>query len=277
MHTPQGLQWLDVDLAIGKGENVSVFGESGAGKTTLLRMLAGLTRPDEGQICVDGEIWFDSRRKINLPVQKRRVGFISQENSLFPNMTVRQNLEYAGTGSNVDEWLGLMGLKGLASQRPDKLSGGQKQRVALIRALVHEPRILLMDEPLSDLDVTARLGVQDEIVKAYRKTGLATILVSHDLSEVFKLSQKVFILEQGRVIKSGKPQDVFVNADVSGKFKFSGQIVEIHKDGVLNILTLAIGNQIAKVVASDEEITGLGVGSRVIVASKAFNPLILKV
>ncbi len=280
MHTPRGQEWLDIDLNIAKGEFVTVFGESGAGKTTLLRILAGLTQAQEGYIEIDGDVWFDSQKGINLPIQQRKIGFISQESSLFPHMTVRENLEYACSDKNalnsIEEWIITIGLKGLEAQRPDQISGGQKQRVALIRALIKQPKILLLDEPLSDLDIHARLNLQDEIIKVYQKTGITTILVSHDLSEVFRLSRKVFIIHRGKITKSGSPQEVFVNNDLSGKFKFTGEIIEIHKDGVLNILTLSIGNHVTKVVASDEEILGLTIGSKVIVASKAFNPLIFK-
>ena len=279
MHTPLGKEMLDVDLSIGRGEFVSLFGESGAGKTTFLRLLAGLAQPQEGYIEVDGEVWFDSRKKINRPVQQRKTGFVFQEDNLFPHMTVRENLEYACAdkkdAGGIEEWLAVMGLKGLEGQKPDTISGGQKQRTALIRALISRPKILLLDEPLSDLDIHSRLNLQDEIIKAYRKTGITTVLVSHDLPEVFKLSQKVFVLEHGRITRSGSPREVFAPNDVSGKFQFTGEIIEISKDGVLNILTLSIGNHVAKVAASDEEIAGLGTGSRVIVAAKAFNPLIL--
>jgi len=279
MHTPQGKEWLDIDLNIPKGEFVTLFGESGAGKTTFLRILAGLTQPQEGYIEVGGEVWFDSRKKINIPVQQRKTGFVFQENSLFPHMTVLENLEYACGDKkehrSISEWIAVMGLKGLEAQKPDKISGGQKQRVALIRALISRPKILLLDEPLSDLDTNARLSLQDEIIKVYQKTGITTLLVSHDLSEVLKLSKKVFVIDRGKIARSGTPQEVFVNNDVSGKFKFTGQIIEVQKDGVLNILTLSIGNNVVKVVASDEEIAGLSIGSKVIVAAKAFNPLIL--
>ncbi|MDE1919985.1 MAG: ATP-binding cassette domain-containing protein [Candidatus Omnitrophica bacterium] len=281
MHTPQGQEWIDVDLNIDRGEFVALFGKSAAGKTTLLRMLAGLTRPQEGYIEVDGEIWFDSRRKIDLPVQQRRTGFVFQDDGLFPHMTVRRNLEYA-CGDKADhdmiyEWTAVMGLKGMEDRKPSQLSGGQKRRVALARALLSKPKMMLLDEPLSGLDLHARLDVQDEIIKAWRKTGITTILVSHDLSEVFKMSQKIFVIEQGRITASGSPQDVFINRELSGKFRFTGQIIDIQRDGVVNILTLCVGNHLTKVVAGDEEISGLAVGSRVIVAAKAFNPLILKV
>jgi len=281
MHTPQGQEWLDVDLAIEKGEFVTLFGESGAGKTTVLRLLAGLIQPQEGYIEVDGKIWYDSQGQINLPIQQRRIGFVFQDNCLFPHMTVLENLEYACSDreakSSIQEWIASLGLKGFEDRKPDAISGGQKQRVALVRALINRPNILLLDEPLSDLDIRSRLNLQDEIVKVYQNTKITTIMVSHDLSEVFKLSKKVFVIEQGKITKTGRPQEIFVNNDLSGKFKFTGEIIEIQKDGILNILTISIGNQVTKVVASDEEILGLTVGSKVIVAAKAFNPLILKV
>jgi molybdate transport system ATP-binding protein len=255
------------------------LGKSGAGKTTFLRILAGLTDPQEGYIEVDGEIWFDSRQKINRQVRQRKIGFVFQENNLFPHMTVRENLEYACNErkayESIKEWTVAMGLKGLEDQKPDKISSGQKQRVALVRALINNPAILLLDEPLSVLDIHSRLNLQDEIIKVYQKTKITTILVSHDLSEVFKLSKKVFVIDRGKITKSGSPQEVFVGNNLSGKFKFTGEIIEIHKDGVLNILTLNIGNHLTKVVASDEEIIGLTIGSKVVVAAKAFNPLIL--
>jgi len=280
MHTHQGEEWLDVDLNISEGEFIAIFGESGAGKTTILRFLAGLILPQEGFIEVDGEIWYDSRCKINLPVNSRKIGFVFQENNLFPHMTARQNLEYACSDrkyqGDIDEWISVLGLKGLEDQRPDKLSGGQKQRVALARALIRRPKMLLLDEPLSDLDIHSRLKLQDEIHKVYTKTRITTILVSHDISEIFKLSNMVFVLERGKIIKFGSPEKVFVNNDLSGKFKFTGEILEIHQDGVLNILTISIGNQVTKVIATGEEIAGLSIGSKVIVAAKAFNPLILK-
>lgn len=280
MKTPWGPRPLDVDVQIEKGEFVTLFGESGAGKTTLLKMISGLTKPQEGYIEVEGKVWFDSRRKWNLPVQERKVGFVFQEYSLFPNMTIRQNIEYALANRNeeqgIEEWLQAMDLKGLENQKPDQLSGGQKQRVALARALVSQPKILLLDEPLSALDMNLRLRLQDEIFKIYQKTKITTILVSHDLSEVFKLSGKIFVIKEGTIVQSGDPKEVLVNKNLSGKFKFAGEIVEINKDGILNILTVQIGNTLTKVVATDEEMARLKIGSKVIVATKAFNPLILE-
>lgn len=280
MRTSRGIDQLDVDLSVEKGEFVAFFGESGTGKTTLLRIVAGLTDPDEGYVEVDGKVWFDSQKRINLPIQQRRVGFVFQEHTLFPNMTIGENLLFALMDKNqkpiVDEWLEIMDLKELKHQRPQKLSGGQRQRAALARCLVNQPDILLLDEPLSALDLNLRLRLQDEIVKIYQKTQITTIFVSHELSEVFKLSSRVFMMSRGKIVRVGCPKDVFINGHLSGKFKFSGEIIEINKDGVVNILTVRIGNNITKVVATDEEMAGLKAGGKVIVATKAFNPLIFK-
>ncbi len=277
--TSQGLERLDVDFEIKPQEFVTLFGESGAGKTTLLRMIAGLTSPEEGYIEVNGNVWFDSRREFSLPIQKRKVGFVFQEYSLFPNMTVCQNLRYAlydrGHEQAIDEWLKLMDLKGLENQKPDQLSGGQKQRVALARALVRSPQVLLLDEPLSALDLNLRLKLQDEIVKIHQKIKIPMILVSHDVSEVFKLSGRIFVIDKGKIIKSGIPAELFAHK-ISGKFKFTAEILEIKKDGIVNILTVKIGNHIAKVVATDEEVAYLKVGSKIVVATKAFNPMIFR-
>ena len=215
MQTPHGQKLLDIDLNISVGKFVAVFGESGAGKTTLLRMLCGLTKPQEGYIEFNKEVWFDSRKGIDVPVQQRRVGFVFQENTLFPHMTVRENLEFAsskGQGHEcIEEWIDTMGLKGLEGQKPHRLSSGQKQRAALIRAIVSRPKILLLDEPLSNLDIHARIKLQDEIIKVFRKTGITMILVSHDIPEVFKLSQKVFVVDHGRIIKHGSPGEIFID------------------------------------------------------------------
>ena len=214
MNTPQGPGLLDVDLSIQRGEFVTLFGGSGAGKTTILRILAGLTQPDEGRVEFDGETWFDSSNRIDLPVQKRRVGFVFQDYSVFPHMTIWENLWFAlrdkTQAKNIDLWLETMDLKGLRNQRSHQLSGGQKQRVALARALVNEPQILLLDEPLSALDSELRARLQDEIVRIYQKTHITTILVSHDLPEVHKLSARIFVLEHGKIVKSGHPQEIFL-------------------------------------------------------------------
>ena len=195
-------------------------------------------------------------------------------------MTVRENLRFAleekRDSAVIDTLLDTVGLETLASRYPDTLSGGQKQRVALIRALVRRPEILLLDEPLSALDLQMRLKLQDELLRMHREFGLTTLLVSHDLSEIFKLSNRVIMLEHGTVTGDGSPEELFVSGELGGKFKFTGELLRIDKNGVVHILTLLIGSSIVRVVATDAEAAGLAVGDRVAVASKAFNPLIEK-
>jgi len=272
---------LDVDFLIEANDLVTIFGASGAGKTTILRMIAGLTTPDEGLIQVGTEVWFDSKAGINKPVQERSIGFVFQDYNLFPNMTVRQNLEYALHDKQdkplVDELLALANLTELANRKPQTLSGGQKQRLALIRALARKPKIFLFDEPLSSLDLELRLKLQDEILTLYGRFKIPTIFVTHDLSEIYKMSSTVFILEHGRITRTGKPSEIFGQDNLSGKFKFVGTVLELVQDNFLYIVTIQIGQNITKVVVTEDEAAGLKVGDKVIVAAKAFNPILLKV
>ena len=277
--TAHGIMPLSVDIEIGAGEFVSAFGESGAGKTSLLRMIAGLMTPDQGSIEVDGALWFDSDKKINLPVQRRSIGFVFQDYNLFPHMSVKENLLFAlgpkQAPAIIDELLDAIHLKGYENRRPAFLSSGQRQRAALARAIIRQPKILLLDEPFSALDVDLRLRLQDELLNLHRRFKTTSLFVSHDIPEVFKLSEKIFILEKGRVIKSGAPENVFASYNVSGKFKFIGKILEIVPDGFMRIITLQIDNTVTKVVATDEESKNYKVGDRITVAAKAFNPIIL--
>lgn len=280
LETSEGNLNLDVAFEVKKEEFVSLFGKSGAGKTTILRMLAGLTSADQGFIEVEDEVWFDSRKRINLPAQKRSIGFVFQDYNLFPNMNVQENLEFALLSPNdrelIDELLELVHLTNLKKRNAQALSGGEKQRVAVIRALLRRPKILLLDEPLAALEEELRLKLQDDILALTKRLAVTTICVTHDLSEVFKLAERIFLLEGGRITRSGSPAELFVENSISGKFKFIGEILEIKKSDVVNILTIQIGRNLTKVVATDEEIKDLKVGEKVIVSAKAFNPIILK-
>ncbi len=213
MLTSEGKCLLKVDLEIANNELLCLFGHSGAGKTTLLRILAGLFNPDRGFISFNGEVWYDSVKKINLPPQQRNVGLVFQDYALFPNMTVRRNIEFAQKIRNADEVDSLLshfGLEVLQKQYPTKLSGGQKQRVALARALAAKPNLLLLDEPLSALDYEMRLNLQDEILKAHKLLNSQTLLVSHDKEEVLKLADTVVVLRNGAVINQGRPVDILL-------------------------------------------------------------------
>jgi molybdate transport system ATP-binding protein len=209
LFSAQGGMLLDVDFTVKKGELVTLYGASGAGKTSVLRMLCGLTLPDDGFISVQGQVWFDAQRKINLKPQQRNVGIVFQDYALFPNLTVKENLEYAldkqQSHTMVDDLLELMELTSLYNKRPVFLSGGQQQRVALARAIVRRPKILLLDEPMSALDTTLRLKIQDYILRVHEQFQLTTIIVSHDILEVIRLSKHVFLMEHGKIVKQGEP------------------------------------------------------------------------
>jgi molybdate transport system ATP-binding protein len=212
LFSPGGEMSLDVDVKINRGELITLYGPSGAGKTTLLRMLCGLTNPDSGIISVEEEAWCDIEKKINLKPQQRDVGIVFQDYALFPNMTVQENLEYAlkkkQPSAIVGELLELMELTQLRDKKPSLLSGGQRQRVALARAIVRKPKILLLDEPMSALDTALRLKIQDYILRIHSQFKLTTILVSHDIFEVLRLSKHVYLLEGGKIINHGAPEDI---------------------------------------------------------------------
>jgi molybdate transport system ATP-binding protein len=270
---------FDVAGALQAGEFAALFGPSGAGKTTLLRLLAGLGKPQAGRLVVDGKIWFDSERGIDLPPQRRAIGFVFQDHALFPNMTVRDNVAYAldkGDGAWLAELLEACGLTGLSERLPDTLSGGQKQRVALARALARKPKLLLLDEPLSALDLRLRLQLQDELRSLHRRFGLTTLMVSHDLGEVFKLAHKVLRMEQGRVVQAGTPAALFLHKESAGRINLQAQVLEIRREDVVYTISLLVGSEIVDVVASGEEAQALRVGETVSLAAKSFNPLLFR-
>ncbi len=281
LHAAQGEMLLDLNLEIEQGTLVAIYGPSGAGKTSTLKILSGLLQPDSGILSVNDNLWFDTKQKINLKPQQRNVGYLFQDYALFPNMTVLQNLAFALSKkqdrSILQELIEMMELGELQDRKPATLSGGQKQRVALARALVQRPQILLLDEPLSALDRKIRSKLQNYILSIHRRYNLTTILISHDIGEIHKLADKVIILENGQVAQEGTPTDIFINQKISGKFKFTGEVLNIEQEEVVYIVTVLIQNQIVKVIAQSTEIEGLKIGDQVMVASKAFNPIIYKI
>ncbi|NNE03506.1 MAG: ATP-binding cassette domain-containing protein [Eudoraea sp.] len=272
---------LDISLNIQKGELITLYGPSGVGKTSCLRILAGLMAPDRGLIKVEDTIWFNSETKKNSSPQERSVGFLFQDYALFPNMTVRENLEFAlKKGQQKDiitELIDVIELGDLQHRNPMTLSGGQKQRVALARALVHKPQILLLDEPLAALDYHIRQKLQTYIYEVHKEFSLTTILISHDIGEIIKLSDRVIVLEHGKIIKEDSPQEIFMSKQLSGKFQFTGEIIAIEKEEVIYIVTVLIHNSLIKVVADASEVASLTTGDKVVVASKAFNPILYKI
>jgi molybdate transport system ATP-binding protein len=280
LHTARGELEMDMAMEIADGELVALFGPSGSGKTTLLRMLAGLTRPEGGRIEVDGEVWYDHAAGIDLPPQRRRVGMVFQDYALFPNMTVRGNLEFAlkdrRAAHRVDAILAATHLTELARRRPESLSGGQRQRVALARALISQPRILLLDEPLSALDPAMRTRLQGEILELQSRFGLAAILVSHDMAEVHRMARRVYRLEDGRIAAAGTPLEAFGAGRMSNKLQLTGLLLEAKPSGVVMLLTVLVGGEVVKVTALPEDVKGMRAGDKVLLAAKAFNPMVFK-
>ena len=199
---------LDVQWSAGDGVAV-LFGPSGAGKSLTLQCLAGLMRPDEGRITVDGEVLFDSASGANLPPQRRRVGYVFQGFALFPHLTVAGNVAFglrdhprAQRDARAAEVLARLGLELLAQRYPGELSGGQRQRVALGRALAPDPALLLLDEPLSSLDLPKRRALRDELRTVLAQWGKAAVVVTHDITEAYRLGDHIVVYEEGRVIQS---------------------------------------------------------------------------
>lgn len=282
LQAAQGSMKLAIDVSIETGKIITLYGESGAGKTSILRMIAGLLMPEQGRLVVNKEVWYDAGNKIWRKPQLRRIGYVFQDYALFPNMTVRQNLEFALPKTNkeptvIEELIEIVALQELQHRKPATLSGGQKQRVALARALVTQPEILLLDEPLSALDHTMRQKLQDYLLELHQKFNNTIILVSHEVSEIFKVSHQVLVLEQGRITRQGTPTEIFAPRQVSGKFQLVGKVLEIVPQDVVFLVLILIGSQVIKVVANDNDVIDLNPGDQVLVASKAFNPIIKKV
>jgi putative spermidine/putrescine transport system ATP-binding protein len=201
-----------LDLRIGDGELVCLLGPSGCGKTTLLRIIAGFIRPDSGQVLVSGE------DVTALPPSARRMGMVFQAYSLFPNMSALDNVRFgprvAGAPKDqqiarAEKLLDLVGLATHAQKYPHQMSGGQQQRVALARALAVQPQVLLLDEPLSALDAKVRVQLREEIRRIQRETGVTTILVTHDQEEALSISDRVAVMNQGRMLQVASPATIY--------------------------------------------------------------------
>jgi len=210
LHGSQGKMSLSVQLEIKRGEFIALMGESGSGKTTLLRILAGLEKA-EGTLHVGGEVWLNTTK--SLAVQKRGIGFVFQDYALFENMSVLENLLFVKNDKVFAlELLSMVGLGELSTRNIKNLSGGQKQRVSLCRAMMNRPKLLLMDEPLSALDTKMQKKLQTEIAKFHKAFGTTTIMVSHDTQTSYALAGRVLVLQQGRVVNDGTPDEVFTSS-----------------------------------------------------------------
>lgn len=234
----------NVSLEIGEGEFVTLLGPSGCGKTTTLRMIAGFESPTQGRIFLDGD---DVTQQ---PPNKRDMALVFQNYALFPHMSVFDNVAYGletqgmrakERQKKVNDMLEQIGLQGLGDRRPNQLSGGQQQRVALARSLVMEPRILLFDEPLSNLDAKLRVQMRSEIHRLQRRLNITSIYVTHDQTEAMALSDRVIVMNSGKIEQIGTPKDIYRTpatrfvADFIGRANFINTQIEQLNDGVATV------------------------------------------
>jgi molybdate transport system ATP-binding protein len=237
---------LELGFSLG-AETLALVGPSGSGKSSALRAIAGLVRPERGRIAFGGEVWFDAASRRFLPPEDRSVGLVFQDYALFPHMTVAKNVAFGG--GRPEPILERLGIAPLARARPGELSGGERQRVALARALARGPRVLLLDEPMAALDPHTRAGVRAELRSLLRELALPTVLVTHDFEDAAVLSERVAVLEEGRLAQSGSPAelvaapaDAFV-ASLTGANLLAGE-ARRDRASALTAVTLADGSRI---------------------------------
>jgi molybdate transport system ATP-binding protein len=217
----QGEFTLDIRFSTSENGVTALFGNSGVGKTSVINMIAGLVRPDQGRIAANGRVLFDSEKRIDIPPEKRRIGYIFQDGRLFPHLCVRSNLVYGMKLTphskrfvQFDQVVDLLGIESLLDRRPAKLSGGEKQRVAIGRALLSSPSLLLMDEPLASLDSSRKAEVLPFIAGICREFKLPILYVSHCPDEIISLADNLVLMDSGRVIASGNIKELIKRPDL---------------------------------------------------------------
>jgi len=221
----------DFSLEVEEGEAAAVLGPSGCGKSTLLSCIAGFENPHEGEIYLNGKCLYSALREINVPPEKRNLGFVFQNFALWPHMTVEKNIAYPLTVSGKDKKyikdhvggvLRMLRMEDMEQRYPSMLSGGEKQRVALGRALIGEPEMLLLDEPLSNLDARLREEMQYEIREIQRNTGITILHVTHDQNEALAMSDRIILMNEGELLQHGKPEEVYCSPDSEFAAAFIG-------------------------------------------------------
>lgn len=274
---------LDVAFQIPSGKVTALFGPSGVGKSSILRLISGLEMADGGMIHKGEEVWYDETKGINLMPQQRSAGFVFQDFALFPHLTVEKNVAY---GIKEKERLGevknlllLAGLSGYERYYPAQLSGGQKQRVALIRALATKPDILLLDEPLSALDWETRRQLQEDLKRIIKQFHITTLYVTHDVTEVYKLADYVVVLDSGKVVKQGTPEEIFMGKRLSTRIQIVGKVVGIESDPIMAAVTILHEDQYFKTLIDTEEVHRLNlmVGDNVVIGAKSSDVILFKV
>ncbi len=239
----------NANIIVNQGEMVTFLGPSGCGKTTTLRMVAGFELPTEGTITIQGQ------DMTNMPVNKRGIGFVFQNYALFPHMTIYNNIAYGLRTTKMDEKqinkkvlaaLDLVGLKNAERRYPNELSGGEQQRVALARVIVMEPHLLLMDEPLSNLDVKLRIHMRTEIRKLQKKLGITCLYVTHDQAEALTVADRIVVMSKGKIEQIGTPLEIYSRPKTAFVADFIGQanIIKtiVEKDNGKTIEAILPGN-----------------------------------
>lgn len=191
----------DCSFTLGKGKICAVVGESGSGKSTLIRLIAGLERPNVGQIKINGQVMTDDRKMV--PPQDRSLGLVFQDFALFPHLTVGQNITFGlkdKTQSVIDHWLDLIDMKGYQDTYPSMLSGGQEQRVSIARTLATQPELLLLDEPFSNLDAVLKSDLRKEIQQLVKKLGITMVFITHDLVDALDIADEIMLLSKGKML-----------------------------------------------------------------------------
>ncbi|MDJ0922965.1 MAG: ABC transporter ATP-binding protein [Acidimicrobiia bacterium] len=234
----------DVSLMVDEGKSLVLLGPSGCGKTTLLRIIAGLELPDDGRVVVARDVL--TGPDLHVPPELRRIGMVFQDWALFPHMDVARNVAFGLTkdevkSGRVDEALGMVGLAGYGNRYPDELSGGQAQRVALARALAPRPRVMLFDEPFSNLDSELRAQVRIEVSTLLREVGMTSIYVTHDQEEAFLLGDAVAVMRDGRLLQNGTPSEIYSNPATPWVATFVGEANLVVGEAHNGLIATALG------------------------------------
>ena len=246
---------IEISLDL-ENEVLGILGRSGCGKSVTLRCLAGILQPDKGKIQLDDKILFDSEKKISEKAKKRKIGYLFQNYALYPHLTVRQNILFPlenlkgkqklskeEMNRRAEKAAGLVQIQGLMDRKPRELSGGQQQRVAIARALVKTPNVLLLDEPLSNLDARLRLQTREEIRKIQQETRVTTVFVTHDQEEAMSISDQIVVMKDGIFMQMGRPQEVYDDPASLFVAKFLGNPpINVFK-GEVQKETLWLGDQ----------------------------------